>query len=205
MLDLGHFEKRTIPIFMVFHGLARTNRSKHHEGVPESFWKYHRSKEHKFLRRSCTRIFFSTSKKIIRHRKKIGKKSGKFSEKNLRFFKKSKNKIFIKHVHMKILIFSKIFENFRNFRRKVFSIEKIIFFFGVEFFFRVQLRRKNLCSFDLGYFQNDSGTPTWCLEQFDSAKIAKTIKSRLRSFSKTSRFNNSETYCRAPAEAYPGR
>ena len=115
------------------------------EGVLESLWKPHKSKERNFLHRCYTQkknlTFF---KKHFGGWEKNFKKifSSKFSKKNLKFSKSKKLKFRKFHDIFRFWEFHDfvdIFENFRKlpkiFRKKYFGPKKIIFV-GVEIFFR---------------------------------------------------------------------
>jgi hypothetical protein len=133
------------------------------------------------------RFFFATHKKID-----IIKKY--FLEKNLSWD-------FFHHFGKSTFSRSKI-QNIRFFFETLIFFRTTFFWYPKKYFFEVEKkyfgyisRRKNPSPFEWRGFQSDSGTPSWCLSNLIQPKSRKTIKSRLRSFSKTSRFNNSETYC----------
>ena len=69
-----------IPFPNCFFGLAQLNCFKTDEGVPESLWKPHKSKDLTFLHRSYVQLFFSAPKK--------------FRKSNIFFGRKKKSEIF---------------------------------------------------------------------------------------------------------------
>ena len=131
--------------------LAKLNCSKTHEGVPESFWKHHKSKDRDFLHRSYTAKIFPTPKRKNfgakknrrkKFRQKITekmenfKKSEKWKISNLKksqIWKKNQKSSFFNFLIFrgkKCVIFFRTF-----FSKKFFRFRKKIFFFGAGFFF----------------------------------------------------------------------
>ena len=97
------------------------------DGVPESPWKPHKSKEDKFLHRNYIPKKFSTPKKNLRSRKKI------FLENlNFEIFQNPKN-FQGKSYDFSWFVIENFpdFENFNNKKTENFSTSKL-FFFGVE-------------------------------------------------------------------------
>ena len=68
------------------------------------------------------------------------------------------------------------FWNIDFFRKTFFWYPKKYFFEVEKKYFGYISRRKNPSPFEWRGFQSDSGTPSWCLEQFDSAKIVTNIQ-----------------------------
>ena len=142
-------------------------------------WKPHKSKDHIFLHRSCTPIFFSTPKKNIvfsRSKKKISEKVKIFEICEIsKFGEKIYNRVsFVIFEISKISIFFGFFPIFFGhfffdlfhffFWKKKIDREKI-YFFGVEKKIGVQLRCKKIWSFDLWGFQRvlSTLTPPTCV------------------------------------------